>query len=148
MTRNFTGRHFAIIMVVGFGIVVAVNLFMATLATRGFGGVVVENSYVASQKFNGWLAAAREQEKLGWTIELSRDEEGRLIAQTASLPEAAIVRAEIRRPLGNPETATIDLIREDNGAFRSPGTLARGRWLTRLYVEAGDQRWAKEVMIQ
>ncbi|MXO89272.1 FixH family protein [Pontixanthobacter aquaemixtae] len=147
MTRKFTGRHFAIIMVVGFGIVVAVNLFMATLATRGFGGVVVENSYVASQKFNGWLKAAREQEKLGWTIEPSRDAEGRLAVRTQAVPATARVRVDIRRPLGQPEQAAFELVRESDGMWRSPEPLAEGRWLTRLYVEAGDDRWANEVMI-
>ncbi len=148
MTRKFTGRHFAIIMVVGFGIVVAVNFFMATLATRGFGGVVVENSYVASQKFNGWLEAAREQEKLGWSIEPSRDGDGRFAVRTASVPELATMRIEIRRPLGEPEQAAINLVREADGTYRSPEPLAEGRWLTRLYVQAGENRWAKEVMIQ
>ncbi len=148
MTRKFTGRHFAIIMVAGFGIVVAVNLFMATLATRGFGGVVVENSYVASQKYNTWLEAAREQEKLGWIVEPSRDGEGRLVVRTVSVPEAATIRADIRRPLGQPEQAAFALVREEDGTYRSPKALAEGRWLTRLYIEAGDDRWANEVMIQ
>ena len=44
MTRRFTGYHMTAILLAFFGIVVAVNLVMATLATRTFGGVVVENS--------------------------------------------------------------------------------------------------------
>ncbi|MEC7952654.1 MAG: FixH family protein, partial [Pseudomonadota bacterium] len=66
MKREFTGKHAAAIIVTGFAIIIAVNLFMATLAVRGFGGVIVENSYVAGQEFNDWLDAAEEQEALGW----------------------------------------------------------------------------------
>ena len=66
MRREFTGRDMAMVMVAGFGVVVAVNFYMASLAIGGFGGVVVENSYVASQKFNGWLDEAREGRKLGY----------------------------------------------------------------------------------
>ena len=57
--RRFTGYHMAAILVAFFGVIIAVNMVMATLATRTFGGVVVENSYVASQEFNGWLKDAR-----------------------------------------------------------------------------------------
>ena len=46
MRREFTGRDMAMVMVAGFGVVVAVNFYMASLAIGGFGGVVVENSYV------------------------------------------------------------------------------------------------------
>ena len=45
--RPFTGRHMAAIMVAFFGVVIAVNVYMARLATSTFTGVVVENSYVA-----------------------------------------------------------------------------------------------------
>ena len=65
MRREFTGRDMAMVMVAGFGVVVAVNFYMASLATNGFGGVVVENSYVASQKYNGWLAEAARRSKAG-----------------------------------------------------------------------------------
>ena len=64
MTRRFTGWHMTAIMFAFFGVVVSVNMLMATLATRTFGGTVVENSYVASQSFNRWLAEARAQDRL------------------------------------------------------------------------------------
>ena len=36
------------------------------MAIGTFGGTVVDNSYVASQNYNRWLADADEQEALGW----------------------------------------------------------------------------------
>ena len=39
-----------------------------------FGGVVVENSYVASQDFNGWLDEARAERALGWDADVGRDD--------------------------------------------------------------------------
>ena len=53
---RLTGRHVAAIFIGFFAIVIAVNMLMASYAIGGFGGTVVDNSYVASQKFNGWLA--------------------------------------------------------------------------------------------
>ena len=58
MSRPFTGRHMAMILVAFFGVVIVVNLIMARYASSTFGGIVVENSYVASQEFNKWLDEA------------------------------------------------------------------------------------------
>ena len=144
MRTEFTGRHMAIILVTGFGIVIAVNLFMATLAVRGFGGVVVENSYVASQNFNGWLDKAREQAALGWTAKAARSPDGRIIVTTQGTPTGATVSADIRRPVGKPDHTTFDLTEVGPGQYQSPAPLENGRWIVRLTVEHGGQQWLQE----
>lgn len=50
--RPFTGRHMALILVTFFAVVVGVNVTMAVLARKSWTGLVVQNSYVASQHFN------------------------------------------------------------------------------------------------
>jgi nitrogen fixation protein FixH len=50
--RPFTGRHMALILVAFFAVVVGVNVTMAVLAHKSWTGLVVQNSYVASQHFN------------------------------------------------------------------------------------------------
>ena len=84
MTRRFTGWHMTAIMIAFFGVIITVNMTMAVFATRTFGGKVVENSYVASQQFNEWLAAARAQEKLGWKHELSLDGERKVVVAVSA----------------------------------------------------------------
>ena len=49
---EFTGRHMLIIMVAFFGLVIAVNIFLAVKSIETFSGLVVNNSYVASQTFD------------------------------------------------------------------------------------------------
>ena len=44
MSRPFTGRDVALVMIGFFGLVVAVNITMARFASSSFGGVVVDNS--------------------------------------------------------------------------------------------------------
>ncbi len=68
---KFTGRHMLILMVLFFGVIIGVNLTMAILAGRSWTGLVVKNSYVASQKFNADLRAAREQRQRGWQSSLT-----------------------------------------------------------------------------
>lgn len=70
---RFTGFHMALCMVAFFGTIIAVNVFMATLASTSWTGLVVKNSYVASQKFNGELEAARVQQARGWVSQLKYD---------------------------------------------------------------------------
>ncbi|MEL6877758.1 MAG: FixH family protein [Pseudomonadota bacterium] len=141
---EFTGRHMAMVMIGGFGIVAAVNFTMATYAAGGFHGVVVENSYVASQKFNGWLEEAEASKALGWDAQLSRDADGHLIAATSNVPEGAVMSAELRRPLGEHEFASLTFARRADGTFRSTQALAPGRWTARLSIEAGADRWTSE----
>lgn len=132
MTRHFTGWHMTAILVLGFGVVVAVNLLMATLAVGSFGGVVVENSYVASQNFNAWLAEAREENALGWSASVSRSGEGHLLVQTAGAPAGTEVAAELRHPLGREQPIALTLRSDGTGTFSSPEPLPEGRWLVRL----------------
>lgn len=139
MTRKFTGWHFTTIMVIGFGIVMAVNFTMASLATGGFSGVVVENSYVASQKYNGWLEAARAQDKLGWSGKLARDAQSRLVLEAPAIPAGAEVRAQLRRPVGQPDTTELALVADGSGQFRSDQAIAPGRWIVRMVITADGQ---------
>lgn len=145
MKREFTGKHAAVIIVTGFAIIIAVNLFMATLAVRGFGGVIVENSYVASQEFNDWLDAAEEQEALGWSVEMTRSENGHLLIDTTSVPDGATVTAEARRPLGQPESKSLSFIEATPGNHVSLEPLDTGRWIVRLKVASPEgEAWSTE----
>lgn len=148
MTHRFTGRHMAAVMVAGFGVVVAVNVSMAMMATHGFGGVVVENSYVASQKFNGWLEESRREQALGWNAAITRDSEGRLEVVTRQVPAGAQVSAQTRRPLGAPETVRLDFAQAGQGRFVSTSPLPGGRWIVRLTIEKEGRRWSSESAIE
>ena len=56
---TFTGWHMLAIMLAFFGTIITVNFTMAYLATSTWSGLVVKNTYVASQQFNGKAAAAK-----------------------------------------------------------------------------------------
>lgn len=148
MKKEFTGRRMWAVMICGFGVVIAVNFFMATLAVRGFGGVVVENSYVASQNFNGWLSAAREQEQLGWSAQAVRQDDGNVRVVTSGVPGSAAVSAQFRRPLGKPETIDVGFSAAAPGEYVSAAPVPTGRWIARIAILAADGRWTKEVRLE
>ena len=143
MTRNFTGRHMLALMLAFFGTIVAVNVTMATLATRTFGGTVVDNSYVASQRFNGWLAEARAQQAIGWTatIEVAADRRIDAVIRGEDGPvDQAQVAAVAVHPVGREEDVPLRFEPIGEGVYRSMEALPAGRWSIRMTVERGADR--------
>ncbi len=140
---QFTGRHMAAILITFFGVVIAVNVLMARYAISTFGGVVVENSYVASQHFNRWLDEAKAERALGWKATFERERAGHVavtLRDAAGRPiEGASVTAIAEHPLG--------LRHDENLTFRAeaPGRygaqLVDGRWRLRLVASAGGKTW-------
>ncbi|MFN3943294.1 MAG: FixH family protein [Allosphingosinicella sp.] len=136
MTRRFTGYHMWAVMIAFFGTIIAVNAVMATFATRTFGGKVVENSYVASQNFNAWLAAARAQEGLGWTVAARRDAGGRVTVELAGA-EGAVVHALAQHPVGRAPDVALRFTPLGGGRYVSQAPLPAGRWNLHLLVRRG-----------
>lgn len=140
MTKRFTGRHMLAIMIAFFGTIVAVNLTMASFATRTFGGTVVDNSYVAGQKFNGWLAAARTQEKLGWQTQVALDAERHVIVAVSKDEQTVagvIATGTARHPLGREADIALSFRMGDQGVLQSDKPLPAGRWMLHLDLSRG-----------
>lgn len=144
--KPFTGRHMALIMVGFFGVVVCVNFFMAHLASSTFTGVVVKNSYVASQHFNGWLDEARAERKLGWRATARREADGRVGVALLGVPAGAAVSGQAWHPLGKASDRELHF-RAGGDGFRSDEAIPAGRWRIRLEVAADGHRWRTEEMI-
>ena len=141
---KFTGKHMAAVFVGGFGIVIAVNLFMAFHAVGGFHGTVVDNSYVASQKYNGWLAKAESSRALGWQVVADRRDDGRVVLETIAVPAGATIAVAAERPLGAREATSLTFAPEAQGRWVSNEALAAGRWQLRMAIRASGQEWAGE----
>ena len=138
--RGFTGRHMLAAMLGFFGVVIAVNVTMATLAARTFGGTVVDNSYVASQHFNRWLAAGRAQERLGWAAQLTVDGHRRVrlaLSDRIGALDGAEVAAVARHPLGRESDVPFRFRRSAAGLYVSDRPLPAGRWLVHLEIRRG-----------
>jgi nitrogen fixation protein FixH len=144
MNTRFTGRHMAAILVCFFGVIVAVNLAMAKFAVGTFGGVVVENSYVASQQFNRWLDEAASARALGWQARARRGEEGRVEIDLDGPSGAAEVVAMARHPLGRLPDRELTFAAAGPGRFVADQALPAGRWRLRLRVTAGGRSWRAE----
>lgn len=138
--RTFTGRHMAIILITFFGVVIVVNLVMARFALSTFGGTVVDNSYVASQHYNEWLALAETQERLGWTEDAAVDPD-RHVRLALRKDGAAVgdvqLLATLSHPLGRAAPRDMVFAPVGDGTFRSVDTLPTGRWRLDLIARRG-----------
>lgn len=141
MTRRFTGWHMLGVMLAMFGVIIAVNLVMATLAVRTFGGTVVDNSYVATTRYNHWLAEARAQDARGWRIETSLGalRRVRLVTTSRAGPIDGQVTAIVRHPLGRAPDFKLKFIRQADGGYLSNRPLPPGRWLLNVIVSSGAE---------
>lgn len=141
MKRAFTGRDMATILVGFFGVVIAVNLVMARYASSTFGGLVVENSYVASQEFNRWLAAAEADRALGWEAAVSRRDDGRVALTLSGAPAGTAVTGQAIHPLGRLPDARLTFVPLGEGGYVSREVLPPGRWTLRLEALGAGHVW-------
>lgn len=146
---SFTGKHMAVMLISGFAVVIAVNLFMAIQAVGSFHGTVVDNSYVASQKYNGWLKQAKASHALGWqAVPQRRDADSRVVIETLAVPPAARVTATAERPLGARDATALTFAPQGQGRWLSHEDLPAGRWRIKMAIRAGAQDWAGEAEIR
>lgn len=146
MIRPFTGRHMTLILVTFFGVVFAVNFTMARLAIGSFGGTVVDNSYVASQKFNGWLKEARAQKALGWSAKVALDADRHVAIDVSAPGGKAMMEASgtASHPLGRAADIPLRFIPIAPDRLRSIEALPAGRWT--LHITIGRHGQAMRLM--
>jgi nitrogen fixation protein FixH len=144
MTRRFTGWHMTAILVAFFAVVVAVNLVMARYAIGTFGGTVVNNSYVASQKYNRWLAEADKQARLGWTPTVALDPARRVVLSASKDGEQVsnlTANGLAIHPLGRAPSIALTFEQSTNGELRSAKALPLGRWRVRITLRQGSDAY-------
>lgn len=144
MNGTFTGRHMAGILVAFFTVIIAVNVTMACLAGGTFGGIVVENSYVASQQFNRWLDEAAKERTFGWEAKLARTPDGRVAVTLTSGEPALRLVATARHPLGRLADRELTFTALGAGRFISVQRLPAGRWRLRLAAAGHSMTWRTE----
>lgn len=133
--RPLTGKKVLLIAVAAFAVIVTANLAMLFAATGSFPGLVVKNSYVASQ---GWDRKANAQRALGWTAVAEYADGTLRVTMTGrdgkTLPGLDVV-AVVGRPASTRDDVRLDLAEGTDG-YAAPLALAPGRW--RVMIAGAD----------
>ncbi len=141
--KPFTGRHMIMVMVAFFGVIISVNLLMAYYANSTWSGLVVKNSYVASQEFNQTVADVKEQDALGWKDSLEASD-GKIIfsLQDANGTPVAItsVKMIFRRPVTDSADMTIDLAAGPAAVWQAAHALSDGVWIAEIDVTSPNNK--------
>jgi len=147
---RFTGAHMLACMIAFFGVIIAVNITMATFASSSWTGLVVKNSYVASQKFNTELAEAEAQAGLGWKSEVLYQNEQLIFSLTDQsgkqlAPESVIL--SLGRPAFEQKDQQLQLTADQSGLYGSEIELGDGTWILRLDARVGQQKYRRDLRL-
>jgi nitrogen fixation protein FixH len=128
---EFTGKHMLLVAIAFFGVIIAVNVTMAVLSATSWTGLVVQNSYVASQEFEEKRLAHLKQQAAGWQSDFSYAPGVVRLAVNdgAGNPvEFGEVKVLLNRPVGGHDDQSLTLGRAPDGGYVASTTLAEGVW--------------------
>jgi nitrogen fixation protein FixH len=137
----FTGKHMLLVVLLFFGTIIAVNIAMIVAATGTFPGLVVKNSYVASQHYNELLESARLQDKAGWQVELAAPD-GAITFRLAGSDGVARRRLHVTALAGRPSSTLEDRffeLVEGSDGYTAAEKLPAGLWDVDIEARAGDE---------
>lgn len=131
-TGQFTGRHMLLIMVAFFGVVISVNALMAVLAVKSWTGLVVPNSYVASQGFD--KETARRMQALNAGAKAEVVQEGAYVSVTFKGRSGEALEADqLVLTVGHPVDPDLDrkltLKAAGDGLYKTDEALPAGTWV-------------------
>ncbi len=129
---KFTGYHMIASIVAFFAVIMFANFTMAWLASSSWTGLVVKNSYVASQQFNERLEAAREQQARGWISTFTYDNAtAKLALVDAQGRPISFEKLTVKffRPVSQDKDTQLVMLSGNDGIFQTSHELAPGVWL-------------------
>lgn len=137
LAHPLTGRRVALIAAAAFVVMLIPNIVLTVMAVDTFSGLVVPNSYVASQTFDRDRAA---QLALGWTVAL--EHEGAVVRLTIDGADGRPVRPPaLMVTVGRPTTARDDrvlVLEETPAGYAAVADLAPGGWRAEIVATATD----------
>lgn len=147
---EFTGKHMALVMGSFFGVIIAVNISMAVLAKSSWTGLVVKNSYVASQEFNRDLEAAKIQKASGIYSDVTyRD--GKLSLSVRD-KNGELVKADntvlfVGRPAFEQADRTLELSAGETNKFEQALDLEEGPWAIEIRAIVNGQTYRRDARL-
>jgi nitrogen fixation protein FixH len=152
--RPFTGRHMLVIMLAFFAVVLGANLSLVYFANHSWTGLVVKNSYVASQQFNETTEKlARAEAGLHVTPAYQAGVLTLTLIDDGQRPfPASHVSVVIGRPSHEGEDRVLELARQSDGVFAVETELGKGLWQGMLTArrpgyDSGHGDWQRPIRL-
>ena len=131
-TFVFTGWHMLATMIAFFGVVIGVNVTLVVFSQSSWSGLVVDDTYRASQRFNAVASQARALALTGIQGQLTLS--GHEVRYQLSHPQKGPIEADevtmiFKRPVGEYQDFPLALQATGNGGFAGEHSLAKGQWI-------------------
>ncbi|GAB5486613.1 MAG: FixH family protein [Parasphingorhabdus sp.] len=143
--KKITGFHVTLMFVAFFGVIMAVNFLMAGLALGSFSGTVVDNSYVASQKYNQWLEESRQEAAYGWTVSQLKRANDKLQLSVINADGTALSSSKVAaiayHPVGQTKAINLTFSEKTDGHHISNESLPDGRWKLKISISQGERNF-------
>lgn len=141
--RPLTGRAVLLWLVGFFGLVFAVNFYMAREAVATFGGLETDSSYQAGLTFTKENAAAAAQDALHWKVE-AHIEPGRLdvsARDAAGQPLTGVtLAAALHHPTDRRFDVMLDPVPAGAGQWRAGDDVKQGQWELVIELSRNGER--------
>lgn len=137
MTAPLTGRKVLAILIAFFGVIISVNLYMASQAIGTFPGLESKTKYIAGRGFNEERSA---QMDLNWTTNFTYQDgvlEVAIIDETGQPADTALFYGTIGRATHKRDDVTLEF-QQRGGVFTAHVDLMPGQWNLRLKATAID----------
>ncbi|MCP4183861.1 MAG: hypothetical protein GY761_11170 [Hyphomicrobiales bacterium] len=135
---RLNGYHVAAMFVAFFGVIIAVNFTMAWFASHSWTGLVVKNSYVASQNYNEKIDAARYQMAMGWRTDFDYSN-NLLRLSVRDKDNQPIFFDKLNVLIGTPVSENKDrhlvLDQNSSGVYQTSIKLTEGVWAYELFAK-------------
>lgn len=147
---QFTGWHMLACMISFFGVIIAVNFYMAFTASSSWTGLVVKNSYVASQKFNRDLEVAKVQKAAGWRSRIVYQDgilSVRLVTRSGSPLILDNVSMRVGRPAYEQQDQNVLFVTNEDGVLTTNLNLASGEWLLKITGDVEGKPYRRDARL-
>ena len=138
---RINGYHVAAMFIAFFAVVITANFTMAWFASGSWTGLVVKNSYVASQNYNKKIEAAKKQKAMGWHLRFNYSDKLLAFSFLDTNNQPIIfdnVSVIIGRPVSQEGDVKLNLAHESQGHYQARIELSEGVWGFQLTAEGNN----------
>ena len=132
--RPFTGRHMLFGMLAFYAVIIGANLVMAFSATRSWTGLLTDNVYIESRRYDEVIEANRAADASGLGVTVSQTGGRLAFTLSGAGPATRLEGARAERPVGEAEDRHLALTRVTDATFLSAEPIPRGAWNVTLPV--------------
>jgi nitrogen fixation protein FixH len=145
--RPLTGGKVLAMLLAFFGVMLAVNAYMARQAIATHPGLDHKNAYEAGVAFNKEIAAARAQTELGWSVGLTRVKTGAATQVTAIVKDQAgqpvnglVATLRFDYPSTSHRDKDVPAAAAGDGVYSGVAELTPGHWNVEIEFARDGQR--------